>query len=126
VENSTNLWYRTSAQLTLKFLKMSKFQQAKDLYKLQKQAKDVKKKLANIHIEAEEEGVKITINGEQEILSVEISDEAMQNKATLEESILKCMKKGLKKSQEVAAVNMKEIMDQMGLNMPGMGGDQAA
>lgn len=105
---------------------MSKFQQAKDLYKLQKQAKDVKKKLANIHIEAEEEGVKITINGEQEILSVEISDEAMQNKATLEESILKCMKKGLKKSQEVAAVNMKEIMDQMGLNMPGMGGDQAA
>lgn len=100
---------------------MSKFQQAKDMYKLQKQAKDVKKKLANIHIEAEEEGVKITINGEQEIVSVEISDEAMKDKSKLETSILACMKKGLKKSQEVAAVNMKEIMDQMGLNMPGMG-----
>ena len=101
--------------------KMSKFQQAKDLYKLQKQAKDVKKKLSNIHIEAEEDGVKITINGEQEIISVEISNEAMQDKTQLENTLLACMKKGLKKPQEVAAVNMKEIMDQMGLQMPGMG-----
>ena len=38
---------------------MSKFQQMKDMYKLQKQAKDIKKKLKNIHIEAEEEGVMI-------------------------------------------------------------------
>ena len=91
------------------------------MLKLQKQAKNVKKKLSNIHIEAEEEGVKITINGEQEIVSVEISDEAMKDKSKLETAILTCMKKGLKKSQEVAAVNMKEIMDQMGLNMPGMG-----
>lgn len=100
---------------------MSKFQQAKDLYKLQKQAKDVKRKLQNIHIEAEENGVKITINGEQEIVNVEIADPAMQDKKKLEESMLACMKKGLKKSQEVAAVNMKDLMDQMGLQMPGAG-----
>ena len=99
---------------------MSKFQQAKDMYKLQKQAKDVKKKLKNIHIEAEENGVKVTVNGEQEIISVEISDEAMHDKKKLEESVLNCMKKAMKKAQEVAAVNMKDIMDQMGLNMPGM------
>jgi DNA-binding protein YbaB len=105
---------------------MSKFQQAKDLYKLQKQAKDVKKKLKNIHIEAEEEGIKIVINGEQEIISVEISEEAMQDRAKLEKAVLNCMQKGTKKAQEVAAVNMKEVMDQLGLGMPGMGGDQAA
>ena len=99
---------------------MSKFQQMKDMYKLQKQAKDIKKKLKNIHIEAEEEGVKITINGEQEVISVTISDEAMQDKAKLEKSLLTCMQKGTKKAQEVAAANMKDIMDQMGLNMPGM------
>ena len=113
--------YSTRVSLALISSKMSKFQQAKDLYKLQKQAKDVKKKLSNIHIEAEEDGVKITINGEQEIISVEISNEAMQDKTQLENTLLACMKKGLKKSQEVAAVNMKEIMDQMGLQMPGMG-----
>lgn len=95
-------------------------QQMKDLYKLQKQAKEIKKKLQNIHIEAEEEGVKITINGEQEPISVEISDEAIQDKKKLEASILSTLKKGLKKSQEVAAVNMKDIMGQMGMNLPGM------
>lgn len=97
---------------------MSKFQQAKDLYKLQKQAKDIKAKLANIHIEAEENGVKITFSGEQEVVAVSVSEEAMKNRETLETSLLNCIKKGLKKAQEVAAVNMKDIMDQMGLNMP--------
>jgi len=96
-------------------------QQMKDLYKLQKQAKQIKKKLQNIHIEAEEEGVKITINGEQEVVKVEISEDAIKDKNKLEASILNALKKGLKKSQEVAAVNMKDVMDQMGMNLPGMG-----
>jgi len=100
---------------------MGKMQQMKDLYKLQKQAKEIKKKLKNIHIEAEEEGVKITVNAEQEVISVEISDEAMQDKTKLEMNLLKCLQKGLKKAQEVAAVNMKDIMGQMGLDLPGMG-----
>ncbi len=95
-------------------------QQMKDLYKLQKQAKEVKKKLKNIHIEAEEGGFKIIINAEQEPISVEISDEAMNDKKKLEESILSAIKKGFKKAQEVAAVNMKDIMGQMGMDLPGM------
>tara|TARA_B100000315_G_C14246646_1_gene437775 strand:+ start:194 stop:493 length:300 start_codon:yes stop_codon:yes gene_type:complete len=99
---------------------MSKIKQMKDLYKLQKQAKEVKKKLKNIHIEAEEGGFKFTINGEQEPVSVEISDEAMQDKEKLQDAILSAITKGLKKSQEVAAVNMKDVMGQMGLDMPGM------
>ncbi|EKD92519.1 MAG: hypothetical protein ACD_28C00410G0005 [uncultured bacterium] len=99
---------------------MDKAKQIKDLYKLQKQAKDVKKKLQNIHIEAEENGVVITISGEQEPVAVKISDEAMQDKAKLETSVLNAMKKGMKKAQEVASVNMKEIMEEMGMQMPGM------
>jgi DNA-binding YbaB/EbfC family protein len=99
---------------------MGKMQQMKDMYKLQKQAKEIKKKLKNIHIEAEEEGVKITINGEQDPVKIEISEEALKDKNKLEESILSALKKGLKKSQEVAAVNMKDVMAQMGMNLPGM------
>lgn len=90
----------------------------KDLYKLQKQAKDVKQKLKNIHIEAEEGGIVVTITGEQEVVSIKINDEAMQDKSKLEANLLKVLQKGLKKAQEVAAVNMKEIMGQMGLDMP--------
>ena len=99
---------------------MNKMQQMKDMYKLQKQAKAIKKKLKNIHIEAEEEGVKITINGEQEPVSIEISEEALKDKGKLEKSLLSALQKGLKKSQEVAAVNMKDVMADMGMNLPGM------
>lgn len=97
---------------------MNMFGQMKDLYKLQKQAKEIKQKLKNIHIEAEENGVVITITGEQEILSVKISEEAIQDKSKLEQTLLSVLKKGLKKSQEVAAANMKDIMGQMGLDLP--------
>lgn len=97
---------------------MNMFKQAKDLYKLQKQAKEIKQKLKNIHIEAEENGVVVTITGEQEVVSIKISDEAMQDKSTLEKTLLAALQKGLKKSQEVAATNMKDIMGQMGLDLP--------
>jgi DNA-binding protein YbaB len=98
---------------------VGKAKQVKDLYKLQKQAKDVQKKLENIHIEAEENGVVVTFNAKQEPISVKIADSALENKPKLEESILNALKKGLKKAQEIAAVNMKDIMDQMGMSMPG-------
>ncbi|MDP2625227.1 MAG: YbaB/EbfC family nucleoid-associated protein [Candidatus Peregrinibacteria bacterium] len=103
---------------------MGTFGQMKDMYKLQKQAKEIKKKLKNIHIEAEENGVTITLNGEQEVISVKINDEAMKDKGQLEKSILSALQKGLKKAQEIAAVNMKDIMGQMGLDLPG-GADAA-
>lgn len=94
------------------------FDQAKDLYKLQKQAKEIKKKLKNTHIEAEEEGVIVTINGEQEVLSVSISDESMNDKSKLETKITKALNKGVKKAQQIGADLMKDVMG--GLNLPGM------
>lgn len=98
---------------------MSMFGQMKDMYKLQKQAKEIKKKLKNIHIEAEDGGVTVTVTAEQEVVSVKISDEAMQDKGKLEKALLNALQKGLKKAQEIAAVNMKDIMGQMGLDLPG-------
>jgi DNA-binding YbaB/EbfC family protein len=90
----------------------------KDMYKLQKQAKQIKKKLKNIHIEAEEKGVIVTTDGEQNIISVSISDEAMQNKGILEKNIKEAINKATKKSQQIAAEEMKAVMGDMGL--PGM------
>lgn len=95
------------------------FEKAKDMYKLQKQARKIKKELKNTHIEAEHEGVTVTINGEQEVVKIEITDEALQNKKKLEESLLKATNKAIKKSQQIGADMMKDVMGD--LNFPGMG-----
>lgn len=89
-----------------------------DMYRLRKQAKELKKELKNIHIESEEKGVIIMLDGEQTIVSVSVSDEARADKRQLEESIKKAFEKALKKSQQIAAEKMKSIMGDMGL--PGM------
>lgn len=97
---------------------MNKF---KDLYQLQKQAKQIKKKLQNTHIEADVDGVTVTADGQQEIISIKITDEAMGNKKKLEDSIEKAMNKAIKRSQQYGAEEMKDVMGDMGLGgMPGM------
>lgn len=99
---------------------MSLFGQMKDLYKMQKEAKKIKEKLKKMHIESEMEGVIVTINGEQEVIDIKINDEALANKGNLEETLKKAFNKAIKKGQEVAANEMKGIMGDMGLNLPGM------
>jgi DNA-binding protein YbaB len=99
------------------------FDKAKDMYKIQKQAREIKKKLAQTHIEAEGDGVTVTINGDQEVVSVVISEEAIKNalekKRSLEEALEKTFNKAIKRSQQIGAEMMKEVMGD--LNFPGMG-----
>ena len=97
---------------------MGTFGQMKDMYKIQKQAKKIKKKLAKMHIEATVEGVIVTINGEQEVVDVVIPEEK-RNDPKLGKYLIDAFNKAIKKSQQIAADEMKEVMDQMGLNMPG-------
>ena len=97
---------------------MNKF---KDLYKLQKQAKEIKEKLQNTHIEADVEGVTVTVDGQQEIISVKISDSAYGDKKKAEDNLVKALNKAIKRSQQIGAEEMKSVMGDMGLGgMPGM------
>ncbi len=90
-----------------------------DMYKLQKEAKKIKKELGKIHVFAESDGVKITVNCEQEVLSVEFVDETvLSNPKKTEKAILDATNRAMKKSQQVAAEKMKAVMG----GMPGMGG----
>lgn len=91
------------------------FDKARNMYKIQKQAKEIKGKLKSTHIEAEQDGVTVTINGEQEVISIMISDEAMADKKRLENSIEKCFNKAVKKSQQIGAEMMKSVMGDMGM-----------
>ncbi|MBU0667684.1 YbaB/EbfC family nucleoid-associated protein [Patescibacteria group bacterium] len=94
------------------------FDKAKDMYQLQKKAKTIKKELKNTHIEAEEDGIIVTVNGEQEIISIVIPDQSLQNGKKLGDNLVKCFNKAIKKSQQVAAELMKDIMGNM--NLPGL------
>lgn len=93
--------------------------QAKDLYKLQKQAKEIKKKLKNIHVESEHEGIALTINGEQHFIEVKIDDSIAQDKIKVEKAFVEAANKAIKKSQEVAAEQMKDMMGGLGGLMGG-------
>ena len=100
---------------------MGLFGQAKDLYKLQKKAKQIKEQLKNLHIEAEVEGVKVVINAEQEVQEVSVSEELLkpENKEKLEQILKTVINKAVKKAQEVAAEQMRDMMGDLGMNLPG-------
>ncbi len=103
---------------------MGLFGQAKDMYKLQKQAKKIKEELKNLHIEAEGEGVVVVINGEQEVVEVRISEEMLkpENQAKLQNVLISVFNKAIKKSQEVAAERMRGMMSDLGMDIPGLAG----
>ena len=94
------------------------FDKAKDLYKLQKQAREIKEKLRNTHIEAENEGITVIINGEQEAVEIRIDDSAMKDKKKLEKNMLQCLNKAIKRSQQIGAEMMKGIMGEMNFGTP--------
>ena len=88
--------------------------QAKDLYKLQKQAKQIKKALKNIHIEAESDGVSVICNGEQDFISAKIPEALSGDVERIAKAFVDAANKAVKKSQAIAADKMKEVMGDMG------------
>ena len=92
---------------------MTSLKQARDMFRLQREAKKVKKVLKNIHVEAEAPGVKVTVTGEQEVISIEISPDA--DCATLGDVIKDCLNRALKKAQVVSSEKMQSVMGEMGL-----------
>ena len=96
--------------------KMSAFGDIKNMMKLKKEATAIQKKLKNIHVEAEEGNIKVTISAEQVVVKVEINDDTLDAKLkqALEENLAKSFNKGIKKSQEIAAENMKGLLGQLG------------
>lgn len=95
------------------------FDKIKNLYKVQKQAREIKGQLKKTHIEAENEGVTVVITGEQEVVEVRITDEALKDRKKLEKNLESCFNKAIKKSQQIGAELMKDVMGDM--NFPGMG-----
>ena len=97
------------------------FNQAKELMKLQQEAQKIQEELSNTHIEAEVDGVVVTVDGQLKVIAVTIEDtNILSDKTKLEKAIMEATNKGMKKAQEVAADKMRGVMGQMGLNIPGL------
>lgn len=92
---------------------MPSFSDLKNAYKLQKEAKRVKKELKHVHVEAEAEGVKVFVSGELEIIAIEIAPgtSVEQIPALLKDALNRAMKK----AQVVSAERMQGVMGQMGI-----------
>lgn len=93
---------------------MGVFDQAKDLYKLQKQAKEIKKQLKNIHIEAESDGVVVICDGEQNFIETKIPEALAGETKRISKAVTEATNKAIKKSQAIAAEKMKDVMGGMG------------
>lgn len=100
------------------------FGQIKDLYALQKKAKQMQKELKNLEIEAvsDDQSVKVVVNGEMKIVSLEISDDAvkLENKSSLEEAIKETVASAMSRAQQESASRMQPLLKDMNMNIPGM------
>jgi DNA-binding protein YbaB len=90
------------------------FGKAKDQYDLVKKAREIQKKLKDQIVEGEAGAVKIVMNGEQKIQSVEIDRENLDN---LESDIKSALSISIDKSQKIAAEMMKEMGGLGGLGL---------
>ena len=102
---------------------MSKLlKQAQDV---QQQIEKVQNELSHLHVSAESGGglVKVKVNGKQEVLEVNIDDEAMnEDKEMLEDLIVSALNKALVKAQSDSQEKMNSVTGGMmsGLKIPGM------
>lgn len=96
---------------------MVSFKQARDLFKAQREAKKVQKELRNIHVEAEAQGVKVTVAATFEVVSITIGDDVPRERIPV--LLADALNRALKKAQVVSAEKMQGVMGAMGLPTAG-------
>ncbi len=83
------------------------------MFKLQREAKKVKKELKNIHVEAETPNVKVVVSAEMEIIDIIIQPSA--SIANLPNELKDALNRAFKKAQIVSAERMQAIMGELGI-----------
>ena len=92
---------------------MVSFSQARDMFRLQRDAKRIKKELKSIHVEAEASGVKVVVSAEMELISVTIAPEVLRE--SIPALVIDAMNRAMKKAQVISAERMQGLMSEMGL-----------
>ena len=101
---------------------MVNFGKIRDMYKLQKQAREIQKELKDTEIEAKSNDgwVTVVFNGEQHLQEITLDEEALrpENRKELEKQLVNTISQAISRSQALAAEKMKSVMGD--LNLPGM------
>lgn len=96
------------------------FDKAKKMWQMQAKAKEIQKELQSMEFVGEELGgkVRVVVNGEQKIQSIEIDDSllAPTEKDSLERFLKQAIGGAITKSQQAAAQKMKAIAGDLGLS----------
>ncbi|MBI4285013.1 MAG: YbaB/EbfC family nucleoid-associated protein [Chloroflexi bacterium] len=99
---------------------MNKFM--RQAQELQNKLAKAQQELANLHIEASSGGgaVKVTVTGQQEILSIKIAPDVVNpaDVELLEDMILTAVREAITKSQETATKHLNAVTG--GLKIPGL------
>ena len=91
------------------------FDKIKGLYEMQKNAKKIQQEMSETKVQAEENGVTVTINLKFEIVDLSISEEALnQGKYQIQNNILQAHKRAYKKAESMAQERMKQAMPDLG------------
>lgn len=91
------------------------FDKMKQLYDLQKKAREIQKKLEAIKIEESEGGVKVAINGTMKVESVEIDPSYLSpdKKQKLESLLGKLFSNAVEEVQKRSAMESKDLLKGM-------------
>lgn len=96
------------------------FDKMKELLSMQKKMQEMKRQLEKtvFEVSSSDGMVTISMNGSQEVQSVTIKDNFKDiDKARFEQAVKDAFNKSVKRSQEVAAKQMKDVV---GFNIPGL------
>lgn len=97
---------------------MSMFSQLKQIKDLKEQAKKLQDELGKEIVDTEKDGIKITMNGSQEVLKVEVTNPSvLESKEKVEAAIKNCTNESIKKAQNVMA---KKMQSMPGLDLPNL------
>ena len=89
---------------------MSLFSKIGDLKEMKDQAQAMQALLAQEKITTEYQGINITMNGNQEILELTISDEAFASKEELANKLKNALAESIKKVQRLMASKLGSMM----------------
>lgn len=95
---------------------------ARDLYKLQKQARAIQKELKDTEVEASGADGEVTVvfNGEIHLVDIKIGESMLETgkKRELEAALKKTISEAISRAQGIAAEKAKDLMG--GFKLPGM------
>jgi|SRR3989344_9516493 len=103
-------------------MSLPNFGQMRDMYTLQKKAKQMQKELKDLEIEGRSEGGEVTVvvSGEMKIISIDIAEHMLdpRQKSQLENLVKETVAKALTTAQNESASRMQPLLKDM--NFPGM------